>query len=286
MKLDSKLEKLKKTISNYGRMLVALSGGVDSIFLTAFAYKIWGDDRIAALTATGPHFAPDEALYAEQFCDMLGINHKLINTDYILPIIEDNPPDRCYHCKKAIFSELKSKADMVGSILADGTNADDMNDYRPGYKALCELDIASPLKDAGLTKKEIRQALKDLASGDKSIEKAFTVSFPGEGTMMIWEKPAFACLASRIPYGESINSEKLTSIYRAETFLRSLGFSQVRVRHHGDIARIEVLPQDRSKFYNEDFMDKINDGIKGCGFKFAALDLGGYKMGSLNKFTK
>ena len=286
VKLDCKLEKLKEIISDYGRMSVALSGGVDSIFLTAFAYKIWGDDRIAALTATGPHFAPDEALYAGYFCDRLGINHKLLNADFIIPTIENNPPDRCYHCKKAIFSMLKAKANIIDSVLADGTNADDMNDYRPGYKALCELGIASPLKEAGLTKEEIRHALKSLASENKAFEKAFTVDSADNNHMMIWEKPAFACLASRIPYGEAVTPEKLASIYKAETFLRSLGFSQVRVRHHGDTARIEVLPRDRSRFYSEDFMDMVNDAIKSCGFKFASLDLGGYKMGNLNKFTK
>ena len=272
--LTDKLEKLKNIISGYGQMLVALSGGVDSVFLLTFAYNLWRDDRVAALTAAGPHFAADETEYARQLCDNLGISHKIIKTDYILPIIENNPTDRCYICKKEIFSVLKERADMVGSVLADGTNLDDMDDHRPGYRALQELEIASPLKDAGLTKAEIREALKALADDDSLIKAALMTD--------IWNKPAFACLASRIPYGQQITEEKLSAVYEAEVFLRNLGFSQVRVRHHGDVARIEVLPEDRSKFYDDAFMDKVDEGIKGCGFKFAALDLAGYKMGNLN----
>ncbi len=272
--LNDKLEKLKDIISGYGQMLVALSGGVDSVFLLVFAYNMWRDDRVAALTAKGPHFAADETEYARKLCDSLGISHKTINTDYILPIIKDNPPDRCYICKKEIFSALKERADMVGSVLADGTNLDDMDDYRPGYKALQGLGIANPLKEAGLTKAEIREALKALADSDPLIKAALETN--------IWDKPALACLASRIPYGQTITEEKLSAVYKAEAFLRELGFSQVRVRHHGDVARIEVMPDDRKKFYDDEFLDKVNDGIKACGFKFAALDLGGYKMGNLN----
>lgn len=273
-KLADKLETLKNIISGYGQMIVALSGGVDSVFLLTFAHSIWKDDRVAAMTAKGPHFATDETEYARQICDNLGISHKTVKADYVLDIIKENPKDRCYICKKEIFSALKQRAEMTGSILADGTNLDDMDDYRPGYKALQELGIANPLKEAGLTKAEIRTALKALAESDELIKAALMTD--------IWNKPAFACLASRIPYGETITKDKLSAIYDAEVFLRNLGFAQVRVRHHGDVARIEVLPQDRKKFYDEDFMDKINEGIKKCGFKFAALDLGGYKMGNLN----
>ncbi|MDO4545965.1 MAG: 7-cyano-7-deazaguanine synthase [Bacillota bacterium] len=311
--LETKLEKLKSILSVYGQMIVALSGGVDSVFLLTFAYKLWGDDRVAAMTATGPHFADDESDYAKGLCDKLGISHKTIKADHVLPLIEDNPTDRCYICKKELFSILQERAQMVGSVLADGTNLDDMDDYRPGYRAILELGIASPLKEAGLTKAEIRQALKDLADSDSAIREA--LRFPGTGiandaegfmaaddadgpdaadsfkstggspadAMTIWEKPAFACLASRIPYGEKITVEKLNAIYKAELFLREKGFAQVRIRHHGDVARIEVLPEDRSRFFDAAFMDEINEGIQNCGFKFAALDLGGYKMGSLNE---
>ena len=279
--LESKLEKLGSILSGYGKMTVALSGGVDSAFLLCFAYKKWHDDRIAALTACGPHFAPDETEYSAALCKKLGISHELIPVDHILPLIEDNPVDRCYVCKKAIFSSIKKLTDEQGRVLADGTNLDDMSDYRPGHKALQELKVASPLKEAGLTKQEIRTALHQLAESDPLIKQALTVPSPG-GSIPMWEKPAFACLASRIPYGEQITREKLAAVYRAESYLRSLGFTQLRVRHHGDVARIEVLPEDRSRFYDEAFMDMVNEEIKKCGFRFAALDLGGYRMGSLN----
>lgn len=277
--LCEKLERLKSILSGYGQMLIALSGGVDSVFLLIFARNVLGSDSMAALTASGPHFAPDEVQYAASLCDSLGISHKIITTDEILPLIEDNPPDRCYICKKAIFSQLKERAEMTGSILADGTNLDDMDDYRPGHRALQELGVSSPLRDAGLTKAEIRDALKLMASEDTALAAALTL----ENDMPVWEKPAFACLASRIPYGDIITCEKLNAVYKAETFMRSLGFAQVRVRHHGDVARIEVLPGDRHRLFDEALMDRINKEITACGFKYAALDLGGYKMGNLNK---
>lgn len=286
MKLKDKLSKLSEILSGYGQMITALSGGVDSIFLTAFAYRLWQDDRIAALTASGPHFAPDEISYAREFCEKVGISHKIIDVTDILPLIKENPEDRCYHCKKAIFTRLCERSQMVGSVLADGTNADDMKDYRPGYQAICELNVASPLKEAGLTKQEIRQALKEMADEDSFIKSALSFTAHDGKTMYIWEKPAFACLASRIPYNEEITAEKLNAVYAAEKYLRSLGLSQVRVRHHGAVARIEVEPADRVRFYDEAFMDKVNDAITECGFEFAALDLAGYKMGNLNGAKK
>lgn len=280
--LKTKLQKLEDIITGYGQMLVALSGGVDSVFLLVFAHKLFNDDRVAALTANGPYFAPDEIQYAAQLCDGLGISHKIIPVDDVLSMVENNPQDRCYICKKEIFSRLQTRAEITGSVLADGTNLDDLSDYRPGYRALQELGISSPLKDAGLTKSDIRYALKEISAKDLGLTKLLTTE---EGFPM-WEKPAFACLASRIPYGETITVEKLHAIYKAESFLKSLGFHQVRVRHHGDVARIEVLPQDRCKFYNDKMMDKVNDAVKTCGFAYAALDLGGYKMGNLNKQEK
>lgn len=280
--LRCRLDKLAEILNSYGQMIVALSGGVDSVFLTAFAYKLWGDDRVAALTASGPHFAYDEIEYARQFCDNLGISHKVQNVDFVMPIIRDNPPDRCYHCKKAIFSELSGRAQMVGSVLADGTNLSDMDDYRPGYRALEELGIASPLKEAGLTKDDIRCALHMLADENEALAACFMIETASGESMPIWEKPAFACLASRIPYNEPVTEEKLQSVYDAEKYLHSLGLRQLRVRHHGDVARIEVLPEDREIFFDTDLMNDVDQKIKECGFKFAALDLGGYKMGNMN----
>lgn len=277
--LKNRLGRLEEILNSYGSMTVALSGGVDSVFLTAFAFSIWHDDRISAITAVGPHFAADELEYANRLCKSLGIAHKTVDVSSILRDICHNPPDRCYICKKGIFSSLKEQTLREGRVLADGTNLDDMSDYRPGIAALKELGIASPLKEVGLTKADIRAGLRAMAYNDPKITAALSEAFPGG----IWNKPAFACLASRIPYGEEITTKKLQAIYRAEMLLREKGFRQIRVRHHGDVARIEVLPQDRKKFFNESFMEQINDAVKKCGFKFAALDLGGYKMGNLNE---
>lgn len=298
--LNNKLNNLETILNSYGRILVALSGGVDSTFLLVFARKVLGNDNVTAITATGPHLAPDEVSYAAKLCSDLGIRHLPLSMDHVMPIIEPNPADRCYLCKKEIFSMLKEKAEALHCVLTDGTNLDDMDDYRPGHRALAELNVASPLKDAKLTKADIRRALETLAcetpaaessskynsegtpeSTQKNSDVAFNLksALTLDNGMPIWEKPAFACLASRIPYGEKITAEKLTAVYNAEVFLRSLGFSQVRVRHHGDIARIEVPAKDRHLFFDESFMDKVNEQIKTYGFKFAALDLGGYKMG-------
>lgn len=266
MNYEEKLDKLEETLKGYGQMALAFSGGVDSTFLLLFAKKVLGD-QVMAITASAPNFAPDEVAYARQLCRREGIKHEVVNLDNeILAAFADNPPNRCYLCKHAIFGHMKEmlESDYPNTVLADGTNLDDLRDYRPGRKALEELGIESPLKDAKMTKPEIRRGLKELG---------------GE----IWDKPAFACLASRIPYGESITAEKMSAIYRAETALRDLGFEQVRVRHHGNLARIEVKSSDRRQFFDLGLMDKVNSVIKSIGFLYVTLDLGGYRMGSLNE---
>lgn len=277
--METKLKRLEEIIRGYGQMLVAFSGGVDSTFLLAFAHKVFGDDRVAALTATGPMFADDEQEYAAFVCDRLGISQKQISAEHVVNMVKRNPVDRCYHCKREIFSLFKERADMVGSVLADGTNADDMNDYRPGFKAVRELGVASPLLEAGLTKAEIREALRNLA-----IEMNL-----GD----IWSRPAFACLASRIPYGETITEQKLEAIYRAELLLKDKGFTQVRVRCHeiaGNVsgntakfmARIEVLPEEAKEILN---LVTLEQEIKELGFMFVTLDLGGYRKGNMNMLS-
>ena len=280
MMLNKKLENLENILKSYNRITVALSGGVDSAFLLAFASKVLGNENVRAVTACGPHLAADETEYAKSLCAALGVEHDVICMDHIMPILAPNQPDRCYHCKKAMFSGMKSSENYV---LADGTNLDDMDDYRPGHKALSELEIASPLKDAELTKNEIRAALEKISfetdNGQTRGTRTLTDAFMLPDGTPIWEKPAYACLASRIPYGDIITEDKLAAVYKAESFLRSLGLKQVRVRHHGDIARIEVPAEERFMFFDEAFMDKVNEEIKKYGFKHVTLDLGGYKMG-------
>lgn len=251
--IDAKLQKLKEDLLARKHITVALSGGVDSVFLVCFAKEVLGDN-VMAVTGAAPNFAPDEIEYAKTVCSRLEVNHRIIEIP-IMDILKDNPKDRCYYCKKKIFTCFASEC----ADLADGTNLDDMSDYRPGLKALKELGVWSPLRDAGLTKAEIRQALKS-----RNIE--------------IWDKPAFACLASRIPYGQEITESKLEAVYKTEKSLKELGFTQVRARHHGDIVRIELLPceWDIEKF------EEINEAGQNAGFKYTALDLEGYKTGRMN----
>ena len=266
MKYDEKLALLESIIKGYGQMAVAFSGGVDSTFLLLFSKKVMGD-RLIAVTASAANFAPDEIAYAKKLCAEEGINHIVPDLGAeILSEFSHNPPDRCYICKKAIFGQVKMQLQAMhpDAVLADGTNLDDVKDYRPGHKALAELCVESPLKEAGLTKAEVRRGLKELG-GD------------------IWDKPAFACLASRIPYGETITPEKLRAVYKVEIALKEAGFRQVRGRHHGTLARIEVEPEEGRRFFNLKLMDRIDAIAKDAGFLYATLDLAGYRMGNLNQ---
>lgn len=266
MTYEEKLLKLEALLKEYGEVAIAFSGGVDSTFLVLFAHKVLGDNVVAA-TAEAANFAPDEIEYAQKLCREHGIKHQVIElSDNIMDAFAHNPPDRCYICKRLVFGQMMAqiRRRFPDAVIIDGTNLDDMQDYRPGRKALEELGIASPLKDAGLTKDEIRRGLKELG---------------GE----IWNKPAFACLASRIPFGEQITVEKLKQIHKAEMSLRYLGFEQVRVRHHGSLARIEVPRDQRSKFADPELMDHVCQLIKDSGFMYVTLDLEGYRMGSLNE---
>jgi len=265
--LQAKLELLSETLRGYKSLAVAFSGGVDSTFLLKYARDTIGES-VLAITVTAPNFPPDEIARAADFCSSEGIRHLIRDLgESFIESFASNPEDRCYICKKGIFSGLLSYPPLNGMLIADGTNADDALDYRPGERALSELGIKSPLREAGLTKNDIRQALKEMG-------------------LQIWDKPALACLASRIPYGEEITPEKLRSVYSLESLLHESGFSQVRVRRHGDVARIEVLPGEREKFFDTAFMDRINEAAKNIGFAFAALDLAGYKMGNMNMTGK
>jgi uncharacterized protein len=184
-----------------------------------------------------------------------------LDRDYFI----NNPVDRCYYCKKNIFSkiiEIAKKSNI--EFIADGSNIDDMGDYRPGMKAVKELGVVSPLKEAGMGKDDIRLLSRELG-------------------LPTWDKPSYACLASRIPYGEKIDREKLEMVDKAEQYLISLGFRQLRVRHHGNMARIEVLSNERDRFFDTGLMDKVYEELKKIGFKYVALDLKGYRTGSMNE---
>lgn len=260
--VQEKWDLLKARLAGYDRLGVAFSGGVDSTLLLLGAHEVLGK-KVLALTVSGPNFPPSELKDAQKFCDKHHISHLVINMpDEVFDSFAHNPPDRCYLCKRAEFSHMMECAgDMP---LADGSNVDDADDYRPGRRALKELGILSPLAEVGLTKGEIRTILRALNDP-------------------VWNKPAYACLASRIPYGEQLTPEKLRTVYEIEEFIHSLGFPQVRVRHHGKIAIVEVPPEERHKFANPSILDAVNAKIKDAGFLYATMDLGGYHTGNLNQ---
>ncbi len=265
MTLQDKYKKLKTTIKSYSRAAVAFSGGVDSSFLCRVCFDILGSDDTAAITVVSPLYPQSEIDYSCEIASLIGISHYLLYDNEIGTEILQNPPDRCYYCKKIEFSNIKSKATELGiDTVLDGSNYDDLADYRPGLHALKELGILSPLREAGLTKKEIRKLSRD--SG-----------------LPTWNKPAFACLASRIPYREIITKEKLFRIERSEEFLKKIGFIQFRVRSHGNLARIEISPYERSKIFDLKKMDKISSVLKSFGFTYVSLELEGYKTGSMNR---
>ena len=259
-----KLNKLREIISELGSLAVGFSGGVDSSFLLAVAHEILRD-RVIAVTGVDASVPEREVNEAKAFCIDRGIRHILCTVD---PLREEgyrnNSPDRCYFCKHGIFTEVKKIADEYGiEYMAEGSNMDDIGDYRPGLKAAAELSVKSPLREAGLYKKDIRL-----------ISKAMGLS--------TWSKPAYACLASRFVYGEEITEEKLHMIDRAEQFLIERGFVEERVRMHGNIARIEVPSADIPRLASDEVREAVYDEFKKLGFLFVTLDLKGYRTGSMN----
>ncbi len=268
MLLDEKLELLKDIIRKKGSAAVAFSGGVDSTFLIRVAKEVLGD-KLIAVTATSSTYPERELNEAIKYAKDFGVKHIIISSEELdIEGFASNPKNRCYYCKKELFTKVKEVALENGiEYVFDGSNLDDNGDYRPGMLAAKELLVVSPLKEAGLTKKDIRDLSKEYG-------------------LATWNKPAFACLSSRFPYGNKITLPKLKMIDKAEQFLLDIGIRQVRVRHHGEIARIEVAPEEREKFFNIEFMDKISSKFKEIGYIYTTLDIAGYRTGSMNEVLK
>ena len=246
-------------------VIVAYSGGVDSAFLAAVANETLGRKALS-VTAVSPSLAPSELEEATDLANRIGLNFMTIETNEIeRPDYQANNPDRCFFCKDELYTHLVRFAEEESfDSIVNGTNVDDLGDYRPGIEAAKQYGVRSPLVEAELTKDDIRVLSRDMH-------------------LPTWDKPAQACLSSRIPYGTTVTVEALTMIAKAEQFLRSKGFKQLRVRHHETIARIEIEPSDFSAITSEPLRSEINQEFKNIGYSYITLDLDGFRSGSLNE---
>jgi uncharacterized protein len=262
--LESRMRRLRERVRTTGGLAVAFSGGVDSTLLAFLAKEQLGD-RALAVTARSPTYPSHEEDEARRLAAALGIRHEIVESNELeIPGFADNPPDRCYACKRELFAKVREVAARHGIVtVADGTNRDDATDYRPGRRAAREAGVISPLAEAEMGKADIREWSRRLG-------------------LPTADKPAYACLASRFPYGESITPAKLAAVDRVEMVIRGLGFGMCRVRHHGPVARIEVPASAIERFCGADVRASVAQAAHEAGFPFVAVDLDGYRVGSMN----
>jgi uncharacterized protein len=262
---DKKIRQLEDILNNCGSLLVAFSGGVDSSFLLKVAADTLGE-RVTAFTEASPLHQAWELAEARQLAKQLGVRHIIVEADELeSPEFAANPANRCYLCKQVLYGEaIRMAAELGIRQIADGSTVDDLSDYRPGRQALAEMNIRSPLLEAGLTKEEIRAASRALG-------------------LPTWDKQPLACLASRFPYGTTITTEKLRQVESCETFLRAEGFATFRVRYHDNTARIEVGSGDIKRLVTAPLREKVVAHFKTAGFTYVSVDLEGFRSGSMNE---